>query len=164
MFTSRRSPSQVLVAAVFWLGGVGWGQAAPSIVINELHTNPDVKTELVEFIELHNAGTSEVDLSGWQFTEGVLYTFPAGTKLSAGGYFIVAQNPAGIRAKWNVGRIGIPDRLIFGPYTGGLSSDGERIVLRDAAGTVADEVDYQLGFPWPTVGDPASETQPGTGP
>jgi hypothetical protein len=152
-----------VVAVVLWFCGINWGQAESAIVINELHTNPDVKTELVEFIELYNAGAAEVDLSGWQFTEGVLYTFPAGTKLPAGGYIIVAENPSAIQAKWNVGRIVIPVNLIFGPWTGGLNNEGERVVLRDAAGAVADEVEYQLGFPWPTVGDPVSATQPGTG-
>ena len=163
MFTSRRFPVPVLVAVVLWFCGVNGAQAGPAVVINELHTNPDVKTELVEFVELYNAGTSEVDLSGWQFTDGILYTFPAGTKLAADAYIIVAQDPAGIKAKWNSGRAGIPDRLIFGPYAGGLDSDGERVILRDAAGAVVDEVEYQLGFPWPTVGDPVPEDRPGTG-
>jgi hypothetical protein len=152
-----------VVAVVLWSCGVNWGQAESAVVINELHVNPDVKTELVEFIELYNAGAAEVDLSGWQLTEGVLYTFPAGTKLPAGKYIIVAQSPAGIKAKWNVGRIVIPEDLIFGPWTGGLSNEGERIVLCEAAGAVADEVEYQMGFPWPTVGDPVPATQPGTG-
>jgi len=163
VFVARRLPLLSVVVVMLWSCGITRGQAESAIVINELHTNPDVKTELVEFIELYNAGTTEVDLSGWQFTEGVFYTFPAGTRLSAGEYIIVAQSPGGIRAKWNVGRAGIPDRVIFGPYAGGLENDGERVVLRDAAGAVADEVEYQLGFPWPTVGDPASVTQPGTG-
>ncbi len=163
VFVTRRLPLLAIAALMFWSDGITWGQAESAVVINELHTNPDVKTELVEFIELYNAGTTEVDLSGWQFTEGVLYTFPAGAKLSAGEYIIVAQSPDGIGAKWNVGRAGLSDGVIFGPYAGGLENDGERVVLRDAAGAVADEVEYQLGFPWPTVGDPASEAQPGTG-
>ncbi len=160
---ARRLPLSSIVVVLFWSCTIAWGQAESAVVINELHTNPDVKTELVEFIELYNAGTTEVDLSGWQFTEGVFYTFPAGTTLSAGGYLIVAQSPNGIQAKWNVGRAGIADRVLFGPYAGGLENDGERVVLRDMAGAIADEVEYQLGFPWPTVGDPVSEAQPGTG-
>ncbi len=163
MFVARRFPLLSMVVVMLWSGGIIRGQTESAIVINELHTNPDVKTELVEFIELFNAGATEVDLSGWKFTEGVLYTFPAGTTLSAGECIIVAQNLDGIRAKWNVGRSGLSNGVVFGPYTGGLDNDGERVVLRDAAGAVADEVEYQLGFPWPTVGDPVSETQPGTG-
>jgi hypothetical protein len=164
---SRRVSRAATIVVLLWACGLSRGQAGPgllpSVLINELHVNPDVKTELVEFVELYNAGIGEVDLSGWRFTEGVLYTFPAGTRLPANGYLIVAQNPDGIRAKWSIGRLKIPDNLIFGPYTGRLSGEGERVVLCDAAGRVVDEVEYGLGFPWPTVGDPVSATQPGTG-
>jgi len=162
VFTARRLPWAAILAVLLWLGG-GGGRACAAVVISELHTRPDVKTELVEFIELYNAGTTAIDLSGWQFTEGVLYTFPVGSRLAPGEHIIVAQNPDGIRAKWNVGRLGIPDRLIFGPYTGGLSSEGERVILCDAAGAIIDEVDYRLGFPWPTVGDAVPADRPGTG-
>ena len=138
---ARRFPLLTMIATIFWSCGVNWGQAESAIVINELHTHPDVKTEQAEFIELYNAGTAEVDLSGWQFTDGVLYTFPAGTKLGADGYLIVAQNPDGIRAKWYAGRAASANRPIFGPYAGTLNNDGEQIVLRDAAGRVIDERD-----------------------
>ena len=133
------------------------------VIINELHIDPDVKTERVEFVELHNTGASDVDLSGWHFSDGVLYTFPEGSALRAGGYIIVAQDPAQIHAKWSSGRWGISRQLVFGPYGGKLRNEGERIVLCHAAGQIIDEVEYQLGFPWPTVGDPVSENQPGTG-
>jgi hypothetical protein len=42
--------------------------ASAAIVINEIHYNPDVKTEHVEFIELFNTESSTVDLSGWYFS------------------------------------------------------------------------------------------------
>ena len=35
-----------------------------AVVINEFHYDPDLNTERVEFIELHNTGPSSVDLSG----------------------------------------------------------------------------------------------------
>jgi hypothetical protein len=38
--------------------------ARSEVVINEIHYNPDVDTELVEFIELYNPGSAAVDLSG----------------------------------------------------------------------------------------------------
>src|SRR5512133_4157437 len=74
--------------------------STPAVAINELHTNPDVKTELVEFVELYNFGTTDVDLSGWSFIEGVFYTFPAGTTMPAGGYVVVAQNPDQVKTKF----------------------------------------------------------------
>jgi hypothetical protein len=141
-------------------------QASPqsTIVINEIHCNPDVETELVEFIELYNSGTASVDLSGWFFNKGVTYTFPQGSVIAAKAYIIVAQNPAAIRAKWGTGTSAVPANLIFGPYIGKLSGDGEKIQLCNGAGQVMDEVDYGVGFPWPTVGDPVPANQPGTGP
>src|SRR3954470_8471715 len=35
-----------------------------SVVINEIHYHPDVKTEAVEFVEITNPGDAPVDLSG----------------------------------------------------------------------------------------------------
>ncbi|MHC4143584.1 MAG: lamin tail domain-containing protein, partial [Planctomycetota bacterium] len=72
-----------------------------SIVINEIHYDPDVKTELVEFVELHNTGIVDVDLAGWYFAGGISYEFPAGSTLPPGGYIIVAQDPVFIHAKWS---------------------------------------------------------------
>jgi spore coat protein CotH len=138
-------------------------QADYNVVINEIHYNPDVKTELVEFVELYNRGPQDIDLSGWYFSNGISYQFGAGATLPAGGYIIVAQNLAYIQTKWNTGRTLIPADSLFGPFDGKLSNDGENIELHNADGEQIDRVDYQLGFPWPTVGDPVAENQPGTG-
>jgi hypothetical protein len=116
------------------------------IVINEIHYDPDVKTELVEFIELYNTGSTPVDLSGWAFTDAVDYVFPAGTSIAANDYVVVTQNPAQFNAKFR--------KTALGPWTGSLNNEGEQIVLRDQAGSIVDKVDYQRGFPWPVVGDP----------
>ncbi len=116
------------------------------ITINEIHYDPDIKTEQVEFIELFNAGGSAVDLEGWSFTDGVAFTFAPGTSIGSGGYVVVAQNPAALFTKFGI--------LAYGPWSGTLANEGEKITLRDDLGAVADTVDYQLGYPWPTVGDP----------
>ena len=46
---------------------------------------------------------------------------------------------------------GGPGRTVLGPYVGNLSSTGEPVSLRNAAGTMVDEVDYQTEFPWPVA-------------
>jgi len=140
-----------------------WHKTGATVVINEIHYDPDVKTQLVEFVELHNPGPSDVDLSGWYFSDGISYQFPLGSTLQAGGYIIVAYDPNEIHAKWSSGRFGIPPHLVFGPFDGKLNNDGEKIGLCDADGDEIDQVDYQLGFPWPTVGDPVPSSQPGAG-
>jgi len=134
-----------------------------SVVINEIHYDPDVKTELVEFIELYNTSTEDIDLSGWYFSSGISYQFEAGATLPAGGYIIVVQNLFHTQAKWSNARLDIPPELVFGPFEGKLSNEGENIRLRNADGDIIDQVDYQLGFPWPTVGDAVPDNQPGNG-
>jgi len=133
------------------------------VVINEIHYDPDVKTELVEFVELHNTTASDIDLTGWYFTNAISYQFPDGSILPAGGYIIVAQDPSQINAKWSSGRFVIPPSLLFGPFEGKLGNNGDRIIIYNADGDEIDRVDYQLGFPWPTVGEAVPNDKPGTG-
>ncbi len=116
------------------------------VVINEIHPAPDIKQERVEFVELHNAGVAEVDLSGWKLSSGIDFTFPPGTRIPGGGFAVAAEDPGALFRKFQIGGA-------FGPWLGRLSGAGERIILSDSSGRVVDEVGYGLGFPWPTVGD-----------
>ncbi|MBN1517285.1 lamin tail domain-containing protein [Candidatus Sumerlaeota bacterium] len=127
------------------------------IVINEIHINPDLATEHVEFVELYNAGASDVELDGWYLSKGVFYQFSGSITLSAGGYLVVAENASEVVAKY-----GVSSSLVYGPFEGKLSNDGEQVELRNALGEQIDEVTYQNGFPWPTTGDPIDEASPGT--
>ena len=115
---------------------------AQSVVINEIHFDPDDNTKLIEFIELHNPSGTAVDVSGWHLEDGVNYIIPAGTTIAAGGYQVVAQDVTAFQARFGFAPLG--------PWTGGLSADGERIQLRDGAAQLVDEVSYGSGFPWPT--------------
>jgi hypothetical protein len=129
-----------------WLASVLTLTGQAAVIINEIHYDPDIKTQLVEFVELCNAGTHAVDLSGWSFSDGITYAFPSGTSLDPEAYLVVAQNPKAFQQKYGFSP--------FGPWQGNLSNSGERLVLRNSSGKIENEVDYQLGFPWPTVGDP----------
>ena len=171
MADARRCPWVLSLLSMTLLAAGPWetasGQSAPTpgheVVINEIHCDPDVKTELVEYVELHNAGPNDADISGWYFSEGISYRFGQGTILPAGGYLIVVQNPAAVLVKWSEARFGLRPELVRWPFAGQLDNQGEKIRLCNADGKVMDEVDYQVGFPWPTVGDPSPPDQPGTG-
>ena len=106
------------VALLAAMLGRAWGQTGPTVVINELHTNPDIKTERVEFVELYNFGTEAVDLSGWCFVDGISYAFPAGATLGPDDYLIVVQDREQVRARWSSGRTVLPEDRIFGPFEG----------------------------------------------
>ncbi len=121
------------------------GDAAASVTINELHVNPSNETQLIEFVELYNPSAEAVDLSGWFFADGIDYRFPEGTQLPAGGYVVVGENPTEFTEKFSLPALG--------PWVGKLRNEGELVELRSRDGQLIDEVNYQLGFPWPTVGD-----------
>ena len=118
-----------------------------AVVINEIHYDPNVNTEQVEFIELHNSGGTSVDVSNWRIDEAVDYLFPAGASIPAGGYLVVAENIADFQAKFGFAP--------FGQWEVGdkLSNEGEAIELRDSANALVDVVTYKPGFPWPTTGE-----------
>jgi hypothetical protein len=118
-----------------------------NVVINEIHYDPDIKTQPAEFIELYNKGNSAINLSGWYFSDGLTYAFPTNTIIGAHAYLVVAENPTFCKTKFGM------SAMPLGPFTGTLSNEGEQITLRNASGGKEDSVDYKCGFPWPTVGD-----------
>ena len=130
------------VFTAFWVL-FGWGLLQAEVVINEIHHNSRPNDARDEFVELLNTGNEAVDASGWFFNDGIDFVFPQGTSIPAGGFLLVAQDPAALQARYGV--------TALGPYRGRLSGDGERIAIRRADGVLVDEVDYQNHFPWPTA-------------
>ncbi|HWB06063.1 MAG TPA: lamin tail domain-containing protein [Verrucomicrobiales bacterium] len=111
------------------------------VKINEIFYNSPNNRIGAEFIELHNPFATAVDVSNWRLSEGVEYVFPPGSSIPAGGYLVVSQNPATVQSLWGA--------TALGPWTGGLSSEGENIILRDALNNKVDEVEYGINTPWP---------------
>lgn len=143
---NRLRPVRDSIAVAVLALAAGWQTARPDVVINEIHSSPLVKQERVEFVELHNTGPGEADVGGWRLTGGVDFTIPAGTRIPANAYLVLAQDPAVLGA-----RLGVPGAL--GPWAGRLAGEGETLTLTDPAGVERDRVGYGLGFPWPTVGE-----------
>lgn len=115
-----------------------------TVVINEVHFNPPDNTVRQEFIELHNPGDEDVDLTGWRMSGAVNYAFPDDTTVRAGGYLVIAEDPPTMRTLRSNG---------IGPWVGNLAAEGETIRLRNGADDIVDLVDYKVGFPWPVAAD-----------
>ena len=99
------------------------------LIISEIMYHPVDDTS--EFIELLNTSeTVTLDLSGVAFTQGIQFTFPAGTSLAPG------------------------ERLVVSSFTSGkLSNGGETLKLDDADGSTIAEFAYSDSAPWPTSPD-----------
>lgn len=110
----------------------------PRISISEILY--DNRGDDIEWVELHNTGTSEIDISGWYLSDDDVYPaqgegkciFPEGTVLTANEYVIVNlwtdsgfslwQFPSGVRV--------IAPIVLEG---GALSNGGDNLALYDAA-------------------------------
>ncbi len=115
--------------------------AAENIMIDEIMYHSAGGNTAEEFIELHNSGTTAVDLTDWQFTSGVNFTFPA-TSIDSSGYLVVAADPLTFSTLYPT------IANIVGPWSGRLSNNGESIVLRDASGQKIDRVAYADEGDW----------------
>ncbi|WP_205880831.1 lamin tail domain-containing protein, partial [Limisphaera ngatamarikiensis] len=75
-----------------------------ALVITEIMYHPTNRPDgrNLEFIELYNSGLWAEDLSGYRLSGDVEYVFPSGTTLAAGGYLVVAANPADLQAVYGL--------------------------------------------------------------
>jgi len=117
------------------------------VVINEIAYHPmRDPEERGEYLELFNRSDRAIDLTGFRFTDGIEFAFPAGTAIGPGAFLVIARDPGHLRVEY-----GIDNAL--GPYDGRLDDDGERIELTDPLGNPADEVEYRDADPWPIWAD-----------
>ncbi len=90
---------------------------AADVVINEIHYNPLDPQSLSEFVELHNAGDSEADISGWYLSDGIDFRVSPGTSIPPGGFYVLAESAEAFAAKFNPGQ---------GPFLGYQIAQGTR--------------------------------------
>jgi hypothetical protein len=144
------------------------GIACAEVIISEIMFNPaskeDPKGNIVEWVEIYNAGDKAVDISGWflQDEDGKTVPLPRNTTIKAGQAVVLV--PAGMteekfRAAWGEGF----DIYPLGGWTkGGMnglannpSETNEKLSLRMPDGKVADDAHYRIDGDWPKPPKPA---------
>ncbi len=116
-----------------------------TVVFNEVMYNTATGDESLEWIELHNQMSVDMNLSGWTLGDAVDFTFPTGTILGGGEYLVIAASPTALQAQGYEGAIG--------PYGRQLSNSGDRIELRNHTGRLMDVVAYGDDGDWPAAAD-----------
>lgn len=85
-----------LLLFLIYLPGVQ-ASVEKTIVINEIRWMGSSKSTSDEWLELRNLTDFDVDISGWEIsgaaTKGKDLTIPAGSLISANGYFLIANYP-----------------------------------------------------------------------
>ncbi len=107
-----------------------------------------------EFIEITNPNSVSVDLSGWQITGGVTFTFEPGTIVNGtattganSNKIYVAASRNGFKTR-SISPKGGESRNVVGGYQGHLSNLGETLNLLDDTGTLRATTTY-TGAPTP---------------
>jgi hypothetical protein len=147
------------------LGGPNSNPSIGPVVITEILASP--ARGGIPFIELRNITSVSVPLfdpehptNTWRI-HGVDFSFQPGVMLPAGAFLlVVGGDPATFRAQHSIA----PGVTVFGPWSGSLQADGERLAVErpDAPDTLPDgsmfvpfvEVDavrFRHRPPWPLV-------------
>lgn len=100
----------------------------PGIYINEVVSKTAAADTDWDWIELYNATDADVDISGYILYDKLedAFTIPQGTVLKAKGYVVFEQRK--------------PAEAGF--FVFGLSSDADKVYLRNNTGTVIDNVSF----------------------
>ena len=129
---------------------IGRVVAADTVVINEINYNSHDDYESKDWVELYNAGTTDVDLTGWTYSDeddDHVFAFPDGTILRSGEYLVAAQEIASFSAI----HPGVSN--VVGDADFGLAGGGELVRIFDASGAIADSLTYDDSAPWPEEAD-----------
>lgn len=116
----------------------------PEVIISDIAYYTEASAENLEFIGIFNPGNSRVDLSGYQFINGITFTFPDGVSIGSKEKIYVTSNAA---SSFWTGR-GVS---VFQWTSGKLADEGEEIQLVNEATTMIDEVAYNNKAPWPVL-------------
>ncbi|MFN0128961.1 MAG: lamin tail domain-containing protein [Verrucomicrobiales bacterium] len=143
------------------------------VVFNEINYHPAGNNQALEWVELRNQQSVDVELSAWRMDGGIQFNFPLGTVIPRGGYLVIARDPVALQAA-----TGFAGAL--GPFSGALNNGGEEIVLYShnrlavnadlSERRVMDRLAFADNQPWPAAPDgsgvtlakrdPATGTQP----
>lgn len=118
-----------------------------SVVINEIAWMGSTDSSADEWIELYNASSAEIDLSGWKIVDDEQsdYVIKEG-KIAAFGYFVIENREDAVK--------GVDaDALI----QLSLANSGDSLTLKDADGNIVDKVNSASGA-WFAGDSPGKKT------
>lgn len=123
--------------------------AGAQVVINEImYDLPGTDTGR-EWLEVHNTGGVDIDLTTWKLLEANvnhgINEFQGGVIIPAGGYAVVADNATKFLEDWP-GWNGVLFDSAFS-----LANTGEALVLKNSEGVIVDDVAYSAD--WGALGD-----------
>ena len=123
------------------------------LVFSEVMYHPTNRADgkVLEFIELYNSNPFFEDIGGWRITGDVDYVFPAGTKIAANSFIVVAPSPGDVQSVYGI-------TGVLGGFTNRLPNSSGTIRLRKKSGGIVLQLNYSDGSPWPVAADGAGHS------
>jgi beta-lactamase superfamily II metal-dependent hydrolase len=112
------------------------------IVINEVMVDPNLVADTDgEWIEIHNRGTSAVNIQGWTLASNndASQTIGSSVSIPAGGYVVLARNGNGTLNG------GVTEDYAYSTLT--LANTSDWLALRDNLGASVDSVSWSTAMP-----------------
>jgi Lamin Tail Domain len=142
----RLFPLGCMLLGLFFTGSA----QTPTITCTEINYNSDGSTSSGNWIELHNFGTTAINLGGYRLKEPTaagFYQFPNNTNLAPGAYWVLSDNVSQFQGAYP----GVTN--VLGPTGITLGNNGDTLELRNAAGSVVLSIGYDDNAPWPQCAD-----------
>ena len=117
-----------------------------TLVINEVMYHPVTNEEGLEWIELYNQLSVDMDISHWRLEGGIDYEFAEGAIVGGGQYKVVAIDPVSLNEE-----SGFADAL--GPFSGRLANNGEEVRLVNNNDRTMSVLAYNDSGEWPVGPD-----------
>jgi hypothetical protein len=118
------------------------------LAITEIMYHPAPRSDggNLEFIEIFNSGAVPLRLDGFRLSGELDFTLPTNTTIRAGGYLLIAPNPADVRRVYG-------GTQVLGEFPKRLSNRGGTVRLHNQLGAILVEVEYSDTPPWPVAAD-----------
>ncbi len=125
-------------------------EASNPVVINEVNYNGLGLADPGDWVELHNQGEEDIDISGWTLRDEAddhVFTIPDDTILAADGYLVLCSDEIAFIHQHPI----VTNRM--GNLGFSLAGQGEELRLHDAQDQEVDFVEYNDKAPWPEEAD-----------
>ena len=146
-FASRSRGQSIVLSGPSRVVAVFESHEPLPLVISEIHYNPSPRQGAdvdFEFVELVNASSQAIDVSGAFFSSGVRFAFAPSTALAPQEKVVVARNRSSYAEQ---------GFRVFQMEGGRLANEGDELILCDADSSVVDSVQYSDDSPWPEAPD-----------
>lgn len=118
----------------------------PRLIVSEINYNSDPSADAGDWIELHNIGSTALNISGWKVRDSQdnhNFVFRTGTVIAANGYLVVMSDSVKFKTQFP----SVTNKL--GALEFNFSNSGDQIRILDYNDNPYLTINYQNQLPWP---------------